>query len=151
MKISLPGRMLDVYGYSAVDNPFDPGQLSSSARFHGAFDGLASLDIKPFDILIYTSYFDGLPITILDAIALGVVVIAPDIGGIGEIIKDGETGILLSHEPDDNVMADAYIAALERLLNDDDLRIKLAKNAQNLLRQQHSGEIFSQNVKRIFG
>jgi len=147
----LPGKVLDVYGYSVFGYDFQHAHLPPSVKFHGAFNGLASLCVKPFDIFLYTSYFDGLPNVLLEAISLGAVVIAPDIGGIGEIIKNNETGILLPDRADDQIMAAAYVEALKKLLNNHDLRTKLAANAQKLLCKNHGPEVFAKEVRRIFG
>jgi len=139
----LPGKNLDVYGYSVFNTDFQHTNLPLSVKFHGVFNGLASIDIRPCDIFLYTSYFDGLPNILLEAISLGAVVIAPDIDGIGEIIKNDETGILLPDIFDDQLMADAYFQALKKLLDNHDLHVRLATNAQKLLRKNHGQEVFA--------
>jgi len=147
----LPGHIMNLYGYSAFGHDFHPEESPPSVKFHGAFNGLASLDIKPCDILLYTSHMDGLPNVILEAISLGAVVIAPDVGGIGEMIKNKETGILLPNIEDDEEMAELYIHALKKLLEDDASRLQLAQNAQKLLQKNHAPAIFAKNVRKIFG
>jgi len=147
---ALPDQIVDVYGYSVFDYNFEHDKLPPSVKFHGAFNGLSSLGINPCDILIYTSHMDGLPNVILEAISLGAVVIAPDVGGIGEIVKNNETGILLPNIADDGMMADLYINSLKILLADDDLRLKLAQKAQKRLQQNHAGDIFTKNIRNIF-
>jgi glycosyltransferase involved in cell wall biosynthesis len=47
------------------------------------------------DILFIPSHWEGLPLTIIEAMRMGCVVIATDVGANDEIIEDGENGILL--------------------------------------------------------
>lgn len=61
---------------------------------HGHID-----DMEPFysglDLYLNTSLHEGIPMTILEAMAHGIPVIAPCVGGIGEIIASGEDGFLI--------------------------------------------------------
>ncbi|NQT20720.1 MAG: glycosyltransferase [Planctomycetes bacterium] len=68
---------------------------------------------------------DGLPNVILEAAAAGLPVVASDVGGIGEFISDGATGLLVP--PGD---AGALAGAIERMINDDKLRRKLTDAAR---------------------
>jgi glycosyltransferase involved in cell wall biosynthesis len=47
------------------------------------------------DLFLLTSRFEGLPRAVLQAMAAGVAVIATDVDGIPEVVRDGETGILV--------------------------------------------------------
>lgn len=51
---------------------------------------------RGLDIYLNTSVHEGIPMTILEAMAHGLPVIAPDVGGIGEIFKDGAEGFLIT-------------------------------------------------------
>lgn len=48
------------------------------------------------DVLVLPSYREGLGLVCVEALACGVPVIATNVGGIPEVIKDGETGLLVS-------------------------------------------------------
>src|SRR5262249_16325102 len=64
---------------------------------------------------------DGLPTTLLEAMALGTPCVATDVTGIPEVVRDGETGILVpQHDPT------ALAAALAYLLDDPEARVRLA-------------------------
>jgi glycosyltransferase involved in cell wall biosynthesis len=47
------------------------------------------------DLLLHTSRADAMPLTVLEAMACGVPVVAIGVGGVPEIIETGETGILI--------------------------------------------------------
>jgi glycosyltransferase involved in cell wall biosynthesis len=71
---------------------------------------------------------DGLPNVIQEALALGTPVISTDVTGIPEVVRDGETGLLVpQHDPP------ALAAALERLLSDTALRVELATRARRFM------------------
>ncbi len=82
------------------------------------------LDVRPyvadFDVAVVPSvYPDPLPRAVLESMALGKPVLAFDVGGIGEMVSDGETGTLLAGRPPDvEGMARAFV----RYLRDPDLR-----------------------------
>ena len=64
-------------------------------EYHGPFSEFDSLQPEGFDAFLYTSSFDGLPNVVLEAMGWGLPVIAPDVGGISEAVRDGETGFLI--------------------------------------------------------
>ena len=73
--------------------------------------------------LILPSLYEGMPNVILEAMSLGVPVIASRVGGIPDVVKDGETGLLV--EPG---RVDELAISINRLIEDDDLRRKMSKN-----------------------
>jgi len=75
---------------------------------------------------------DGIPTVFMEAMATGRPVVSCPISGIPELVRDGETGLLVA--PDDPV---ALAAALERLAGDDALRLRLGRQARALVERQH--------------
>lgn len=71
---------------------------------------------------------DGLPTVLLEAMALGTPCVSTDVTGIPEVIRDEETGLVVS--PHD---ANALAIALGRLLTDMSLRADLARHARALI------------------
>jgi glycosyltransferase involved in cell wall biosynthesis len=57
-------------------------------------------DVRPLyrdlDVLALTSFTEGFPNVVLEALCMGVPVLATDVGGVREIITDGETGVLVT-------------------------------------------------------
>jgi glycosyltransferase involved in cell wall biosynthesis len=129
-KLETSDIRIDVFGSPVLD-AFNPSCFAGSGNlfYRGAYDGFAALDHSAYDAFLYTTASDGMPNVVLEAIAAGLPVIAPDIGGIGEIIVDGESGLLLPALEDDDEMAAAYAAAITRLADDSALRAKLATGA----------------------
>ncbi|MCK4454443.1 glycosyltransferase family 4 protein [Candidatus Parcubacteria bacterium] len=64
------------------------------------------------NIFLMTSIAEGTPLVILEAMAMGVPVVATDVGGISEQVADGETGIIVPPR-DPNAISKAVIYLLE--------------------------------------
>ncbi|MFC5380496.1 glycosyltransferase [Aquipuribacter nitratireducens] len=71
---------------------------------------------------------DGLPTVVLEAMALGTPVVSTPVTGIPEVVRDGDTGLLVP-ERDPAALA----RALRRLLDDADLRERTARAARSLV------------------
>ena len=71
------------------------------------------------------SEIDKSPYSVLEAMFAGLAVVATPVGGIPEMVLDGETGILVP--PGDDV---AIADAIERVLGDDELRIRMGQAAR---------------------
>ena len=78
---------------------------------------------------------EGLPVAILEAMALGRPVVATAAGGVPGIVKDGETGLLV--EPED---PEALAEGMSRLLSDREMAVRLANAAQALVEKDYGLE-----------
>ncbi len=92
------------------------------------------------DILAYPRYSMRLtelvtPLKPFESMAMGKALVASDVGGHRELIENGKTGLLFSAG---NVFA--LIKALEQVLDDNDFRQNLGKQAGNWVNQEHSWE-----------
>jgi glycosyltransferase involved in cell wall biosynthesis len=146
-----PKMSMDVFGTSVFGH-FDPRSLRdlSNLDYHGPYEDFYSLDLSRYSLFIYTSWCDGLPNVLLEAMAAGLIVIAPDVGGIAELVIDGETGILLPSLASDAEMAEAYCDAIVRLTDDPELSARLVQGASDLIRTRHSWQAYVRRVADIF-
>jgi glycosyltransferase involved in cell wall biosynthesis len=100
--------------------PLEPAVRRRAARLSDSFSFLGVVDdirahLASLDVLILPSTLDGRPVVVLEALALGVPVIASRVGGLPALVRDGETGFLVA--PGDTA---AIAGHLERLANDPD-------------------------------
>lgn len=82
------------------------------------------------DLLCLPSYAEGLPLVLLEAMANSVPVVASRVGGIPEIVRHEETGLLV--EPGD---VDALATSIKRLLTDLQLRARCIENGFALAKE----------------
>lgn len=95
--------------------------LGARARFLGRRDDAARL-LAACDVFCLPSRHEGLGVAALEAMAAGRAVVATRVGGLGEAVVEGRTGLLVP--PDDPA---ALAAALARLLADPELRERLGR------------------------
>ncbi len=88
---------------------------------------------------------DGLPTVILEAMALGTPCVATPVTGIPEVIRHDQTGLIVPERAPDELSH-----ALERLLNDDSTRSKLARSAREVIDNQFDSRVTSKQLRAIF-
>jgi glycosyltransferase involved in cell wall biosynthesis len=88
---------------------------------------------------------DGIPVALMEALASGLPVIASRLSGIPELVRDGETGLLVS--PGD---ADALADALRRLLEDPDAAILRARNGRTLIEAEFDVDRSAAQMLELF-
>jgi glycosyltransferase involved in cell wall biosynthesis len=84
--------------------------LGLRLRFTGVRHDVPAL-LGGVDVLVLASRYEGLPNAVIEAMAAGAVVVATDVGGVGELIVPGETGIIVPVERPDAI-ADAVAGLL---------------------------------------
>lgn len=84
--------------------------LSARVRLLGARRDVPTL-MAQADLLVQCSNFEGLPITLIEAAAAALPAVATNVGGCGEVIADGVTGLLVP-PGDAERLAEAIIAVL---------------------------------------
>lgn len=88
---------------------------ASPARRHFVFTGYRSDIVRitsALDIAVLCSHFEGFGLTNLEAMVLRKPVVATNVGGVPEVVIDGETGFLHAHE-DDAQLAECLLLLLE--------------------------------------
>ncbi|MDO5023352.1 glycosyltransferase [Slackia piriformis] len=91
--------------------------LRNSVDFLGVRDDVASL-MHDSSCFVLPSFYEGLPMTILEAMAAGIPIIATPVGGVPDVVKDGETGILVPlNDPD--ALSEAMRAVIMNRENND--------------------------------
>jgi len=118
--------------------------IEKSFYFHGHLDGLHLHEFyAKLNMLLLTSYTEGLPMAVLEASAMGVPVVATRVGGVGEIIQHGYNGLLA--EAGD---IEALSASALQVMEDKELADTFRDSGRKKVEQEFSLEA---GVKKIEG
>ncbi len=98
-RIENPNVVINLYGDGELEifeKLIQENNLQDKVKIKGWISGeQKNKAIKESDIYILPSYNEGLPMSILEAMACGLPVISTPIGGIAEAVKDGVNGYLI--------------------------------------------------------
>jgi len=108
--------------------------IASNVVFTGKRDDMAGV-YAALDVSVLPSHNEGMPMSILEALAANRAVVASNVGSIAEVIHNEKTGLLM--EPKDVV---GLRDALERLISSRDLRESLGANGAALVREHFSAD-----------
>ncbi len=118
--------------------------LQDAVRLTGPMQGISDL-LPAFDVFAMPSRTEGLSIALLEACATGLPIVATSVGGNPEIIRDGETGLLLPSED-----LPALEAALARMLGDEALRVCCGQAAQRWVADHASIEAVGRSYDDLY-
>jgi len=91
------------------------------------------------DVFILTSRREGLPKALMEAMAVGLPIIATDVRGNRDLVKSGENGYLVSLDD-----AEQTAIAIERLIDSEDLRRSMGEKSKELVKQYDLKNIIPQ-------
>ncbi|TXG78440.1 MAG: glycosyltransferase family 1 protein [Thermomicrobiales bacterium] len=97
------------------------------------------------DVLLMPSLHEGLPYTLLEAMALGRPIVASSVGGLAEVLEHGKTALLVPAGD-----APALASTLLRILEDPELRASLGANARTVQRERYSLESMTHSYLAIY-
>ena len=97
------------------------------------------------DVFVLPSLWEGLPIGLLEAMAMGKAIIASEVDGTREVIEDCKNGLLIP--PGD---AAALTDALLRLANDESLRTRLQVKARETVSANYNAGFMTRKIEKIY-
>jgi glycosyltransferase involved in cell wall biosynthesis len=151
---SVPEAMFVIAG-SGIAGGEDPDSImelarslrvEQSLRFPGWVDGSKKDDLlRESDVFVLPSYYEALPVGVLEAMACGVPVVATRVGGVPDVIEDRVNGLLI--EPG---QPEALARAIAAVLTDDALRTRLREAAHSDVRKRYSTEAVIEDLEMLY-
>lgn len=97
------------------------------------------------DILALSSLNEGTPASIIEAQAAGIPIISTNVGGISNIVLEGETALLIKSGDLEN-----FASTLEALINNDSLRAEMAKKGPAFVESRFHEKRLSRDIEHLY-
>jgi glycosyltransferase involved in cell wall biosynthesis len=98
-----------------------------------------------FDLFVQSSHTEGMPSVLLEAMSARTAVVATQVGGTGELVVEGSTGLMVPpNDPD--VLADA----MKKVLSDDELRRTMENNGRQRVEKSFDIEVQAEKYWELF-
>lgn len=144
--------LLDIYGIKdpeycdRIDFDTQIKELSN-VRFLGRLTGFGDLNVNDYDLMLITSSYEGIPITLLDTVKANLFVISSGVGGIKEVIFDGKNGLVV----DDYNNVKEYVDKVLRYYSDETLQdIEARKKFNESIAARHSVKNYTKTVQGLY-
>ena len=118
--------------------------LSDKIHFTGWIQETAKI-YSDLDLLIQTSKNEGTPVTIIEAMWYRIPVLSTNVGGVPDLISDGETGYLL-----DSTEPAVFVTVIEKLLQNKKLRDKIGLTAHEFINQKYHVNRLINDIKALY-
>ncbi len=97
------------------------------------------------EMFVLPSYLEGLPLVVVEAMACGKPVIASDVMGTPEVVRDGETGLLVKPgQPQELALA------IARLMRDPELAQRIGRQAQSFVKARFDWQVHTAQVIEVY-
>jgi glycosyltransferase involved in cell wall biosynthesis len=137
---------LDLYGEGGKKNEYQEKILTLNLQGKVNLKGLTD-DVYPVmhraDIFVLPSIYEGMPMTLIEAMGTGLPIIASKVGGIPDMIENGKEGLLI------NPSFDELYKCIEKLIRDEGLRRHLGVNARRKS-IDFSTEVMAKNYSDLY-
>ena len=97
------------------------------------------------DIFVLSSYHEGLPNSLMEAMAMGLPCVATDVGGVRQLISDKEEGVVVHPKSTEEI-----VMAINYLLGNKDFAKRMGHSAYEKMRDCYSQETAVQELEAIY-
>lgn len=119
-------------------------ERSDYVRFLGYVPNAAQIVMPRLDVLVLATWSEGMPMSIIEAFAAGVPVLATQVGGIPEMIEDGVNGLFIERN------IDSIRQGLERLLYEPGLVERLREGARRTFLEKFNISAVAAAYDRVY-
>ena len=125
-------RRLPEYGFvwiGNVDEVTDYGTLPSNCHFVGNIPNAGAYCSRA-DLFMLASNYEGLPMVIIEAMSMGLPIVASNVGGVSEIVRDGINGYALEND------SALFAQRISEILGDEGMCRRFGENSQRIFRDE---------------
>lgn len=110
------------------------GWQTDMARFYSAFD-----------VFLLTSRNEGTPVSVIEALASSRPVVSSNVGGVADVLRDGETGYLVkTQDPKD------FVVKIEQLIYNRETRISMGRKGRESVRDTFEAARLIRDLKKLY-
>lgn len=101
--------------------------------------------LRSLDVFMLPTYFEGLPMSLLETMSYGAVPVTTPVGSIPEVVKDGENGLFIKVKDEQSI-----VDVLRRLNNDRALLPRLSEQARETIFKQFSPKVYTEKLNALY-
>jgi glycosyltransferase involved in cell wall biosynthesis len=128
----------------AIERAIVASCAAGRVTLHGMVDGPA-VAMRQIGCLVLASISEGMPMVVIEAMAAGVPVVGADVPGIGELIVDGENGVLVPASAKPRELAEG----IRRVVEDRGLRERIVGQAGRWVRERFTWDRVVERYREV--
>lgn len=101
--------------------------------------------LRGLDVFVLPSFFEGLPMSLLECMSYGAVPVTTNVGSIGEVVKDGENGLFIKDHD-----AESIVKAIMQLDADRNLLEQLGGMAKETIFEKFNPQKYISELNRLY-
>ena len=126
--------------------PLFEESLKENFIYEGVVTGTAKTELlKKCQVFLLPSFYEGLPISLLEAMSFGEVPVVTNVGSIGEVVKDDENGIFVKVKD-----CETIVDAISHLYEDRAFLQSLSQKSRSTILQKFSPEEYVNKLNSIY-
>ena len=149
MKANGKNFLLKIAGKEEVQGQYLPlfaEKLEEQFEYAGVVSGESKTEfLKSLDVFVLPSFFEGLPMSLIECMSFGVVPVTTPVGSIGEIIREEENGLFIKVKDYDSIFHQ-----IDRLSNDRDLLEQLSIKARKYIFSHFSTDMYINRLNKTY-
>lgn len=150
-KLKEQGVKLNIHfaGKEEVEGQYIPKfteEFGEQFIYHGVVSGSKKTEVlKKCDIFLLPSFFEGLPIALLETMSFGQVPVVTAVGSIPTIVYDNNNGLLVNVRNSESI-----VESIHKLIENDELRAKLSEEAQRTIHTRFDDSSYINSLNKLY-
>lgn len=136
-------KLLPDYAFVWIGNTMPMTDHPSNVFFLGTLPS-ASLYCQKCDVFCLPSNYEGLPMTIIEAMSYGKPVVSSNVGGVSEIVRDGINGYTLDNDPK------LFAEKIRSIVEDKDVYESMCHNSKHIYESELTVEKMAEGYLNIY-